>query len=264
MKNLILIIFCALFSFCALCGCNFADKKENALTHAIMTKKLTVGVKCDSKPFGFVDKDGNIQGFDVDIARNIANLILGDENALELVCVSAQSRISDLNSKQVDMLIAAMSITDNRVSVVRFSSPYYIAGQAIMVKENSKIAALNDLNKANVGFILGTTGERAIRNLTPAASLRAARTYPEIFSLLKNDEIDAIFADDTMLYGILSDNKGYKILPKRYTKEYYAVAVRQGEESDELFEEVNHALGIMQQKGIINKIKAKWIPNLHS
>ncbi len=264
MKNLILIIFCALVSISLFCGCNAVGKKENALSHAILTNKLVVGVKCDSKPFGFVDDKGNIQGFDIDIARNIAKLILGNENGVELLCVTPQSRISDLNSKKVDMIIAAMSITDNRASVVRFSSPYYVAGQAIMVKNSSKIAALNDLNGADVGFILGTTGERAIRSLAPGANLRASITYPEIFKLLKNDEIEAILADDSMLYGILTDNQGYKILPKRYTREYYAVAIRQNKESDELFEEVNNAINIMQQRGFINKIKSKWIPNLHS
>ncbi len=264
MKNLTLFTGCLLFCFLVFCGCTFGEKKENALTHAILINKITIGVKCDSKPFGFIDNQGNIQGFDVDIAKNITNLILGDENSLELVCVSAQSRIADLNSKKVDLLVAAMSITDNRANVVRFSTPYYIAGQAIMTKNNSKIAALSDLNKANVGFILGTTSERTIRNLAPAANLRASKTYFEIFELLKDDEIDAILADDSILYGILMDNNGYKILPKRYTREYYAVATRQNKESNELFEEVNNAINIMQQRGIINEIKAKWIPNLHS
>ena len=262
MKNLIVI--CMLCSFSLLCGCIGEEKKQNALSHAMLTNRLVVGVKCDSKPFGYVDKDGNIQGFDVDIASSIAQQILGNEKALELVCVTAQSRISDLNSKSVDILVAAMSITDNRINVVRFSNPYYVAGQAIMTKNNSDIFALKDLNSKNVGFILGTTGERTIRNLAPGANLRAAKTYPEIFKLLKSGEIDAILADDSMLYGIMMENSGYKILPKRYTREYYAVAIRQNKESDELFEAVNNALSIMQQKGTVNKIKANWIPNLHS
>ena len=264
MKNLILIFISFLFSFFMLSACTYVEKKENALTHAILTNNLKIGVKCDSKPFGFVDKNGDIEGFDVDIANDIASRITGRQDSVELVCVTPWSRISDLNSKKVDMVIAAMSITDNRASVVRFSNPYYVAGQAIMVKDNSKIAALSDLNKANVGFVLGTTGEKTIRALAPAANLRAAKTYPEVFKLLEDGEIDAILADDSMLYGILADNKGYKILPKRYTREYYAIAIRQNGESDELFEEVNSILNIMQQNGVINKIKAKWIPNLHS
>lgn len=264
MKNPILILILFLFSSIALFGCSFGGKKENALTHAILTQKLTVGVKCDSKPFGFENENGEISGFDVDVAHELAHRLLGNENALELVCVTPSSRISDLNTKKVDMLIAAMSITQSRAGVVRFSTPYYQAGQAIMVKNDSKIYSVSDLNGANVGFVLGTTGEKALRKLAPQANLRAAKTYLEIFKLLENGEIDAIFADDSMLYGILSDNKGYKILPKRYTEEYYSIALRQSQESDELERAVNDSLSVMQEGGILNKIKSKWIPNLHS
>lgn len=225
--------------------------------------KLTVGVKNDSKPFGFIDNKGNPAGFDVDVAKEIARQILGDENAVEFVYVTPSSRISDLNSKKVDIVIAAMSVTPNRAEVVSFSQPYYQSGQAIMVKEGSKISSLADLNGSNVGIVLGTTGEKTIRNLAPAASLRAAKTYPEIFNLLKIGEIEAILADDTMLYGLASDNKGYKILPKRYTREYYAIAMRSSKESEELREAVDIAVNYMQQRGILNKIKNKWLPPLH-
>ena len=67
-----------------------------------------------------------------------------------------------------------------------------------------------------------------------------------------------------MLYGLVSENIGYKILPKRYTKEYYAVALRRAPESEELREAVNAAINVMSQRGILNKIKSKWIPPLHS
>lgn len=263
MKNLFLIFTLCLFSLSVLCGCGAQKTSQNALSHAKLMNKLTVGVKNDSKPFGFVDNEGNPAGFDVDVAKEIARQILGDENAVEFVYVTPSSRITDLNSRKVDMVIAAMSITPNRADVVSFSQPYYQSGQAIMVKEGSKISSLADLNGSNVGFVLGTTGEKTIRNLAPAASLRAAKTYPEIFNLLKNGEIEAILADDTMLYGLASDNKGYKILPKRYTREYYAVAMRSSKESEELREAVDVAVNYMQQRGILNKIKNKWLPPLH-
>lgn len=263
MKNLFLIFTLCLFSLSVLCGCGAQKASQNALSHAKLMNKLTVGVKNDSKPFGFVDNEGNPAGFDVDVAKEIARQILGDENAVEFVYVTPSSRITDLNSRKVDMVIAAMSITPNRADVVSFSQPYYQSGQAIMVKEGSKISSLADLNGSNVGFVLGTTGEKTIRNLAPAASLRAAKTYPEIFNLLKNGEIEAILADDTMLYGLAADNKGYKILPKRYTREYYAVAMRSSKESEELREAVDVAVNYMQQRGILNKIKNKWLPPLH-
>ena len=59
------------------------------------------------------------------------------------------------------------------------------------------------------------------------------------------------------------DNRGYKILPARYTKEYYSIALRKGDESKELKEELNKLIDFMQQSGKLNRIKEKWIPNLH-
>ena len=59
------------------------------------------------------------------------------------------------------------------------------------------------------------------------------------------------------------DNKGYKILPARYTKEFYAIALRQGDENKELKDALNKILNRMQQTGKLNRIKEKWIPNLH-
>ena len=88
------------------------------------------------------------------------------------------------------------------------------------------------------------------------------RNYEDVFKLLKENKVDAILADDTILYGFIMDNKGYKILPARYTREFYAIALRQGEENKELKEELNKIINHMQQSGKLNRIKEKWIPNL--
>ena len=88
---------------------------------------LIVGVKEDSKPFGFRSKTtGNIEGFDVDIARQIAKEILGEERKIKLVPVTPATRIESVTSGSVDMVIATMSITPQRQYLVDFSSPYYI------------------------------------------------------------------------------------------------------------------------------------------
>ena len=262
MKNLIKILLIFLMTF-SLCGCVFESKKpQDALLRSKMTNKIIVGVKDDSKPFGFIDKNGNHAGFDIDIAHQIAKRILGDENAVEFVVITPQSRISDLNSRKIDMIIAVMSKNEARSAVVNFSHPYFVAGQAIMVNRGSDINSLSDLNGRNVGFILGTTGESVIRKLAPAANLRAAKSYHEIYKLLKNNEIEAILADDSILYGFLADDNKVKILPRRYTKEQYAIALRKSPESHKLLEAVNEALYAMNQDGTLNKIKNKWVNDL--
>lgn len=264
MKNLIIFIMLFIFST-ALFGCNTQNSAAtDDLARVKLLGKIKVGVKVDSKPFGFLDKNGENRGFDVDVAHEVAKRILGDENAVEFITITPQSRISDLNSKKIDMIIAIMTKTESRATVVNFSDPYFLAGQAIMVKKNSKITNGKDLNGENVGFVLGTTGERALRQLAPNANLRAAKTYTEIYNLLKKGEISAILADDSVLYGFLQDDPSVKILQKRYTKEQYAIALRKTKESERLLAAVNSALLEMAQDGTLNKIKNSWIPDLHT
>ncbi|GBF23608.1 putative ABC-type glutamine transporter, substrate binding periplasmic protein, partial [Candidatus Gastranaerophilus sp. (ex Termes propinquus)] len=84
-------------------------------------------------------------------------------------------------------------------------------------------------------------------------------SYTDAFEKLKKGEVDAILADDSLLYGFLMDNKGFKILPKRYTKEFYAIAVEKSK-NDELKKLLNNILQNMQETGALHRVRQKWIP----
>ena len=261
--NILLLIFFCSMVFLGLFGCTNPNREPKDLLARIKFRnKIIIGIKSDSKPFGYIEK-GELKGFDVDVAKNITKRILGDEELAEYVYVTADSRISDLNSGKVDIVIATMSINSKRADIIDFTIPYYVAGQALIIKNSSKINSIESLNTRRAGIILGTTGEKTIRQLAPNATVIGKKNYNEAFDLLKEDKVDAILADDSILYGFVLDNKGYKILPARCTKEYYAIALRQGEENKELKEELNKILNHMQQTGKLNRIKEKWIPNLH-
>lgn len=258
------LILAFLFLTVFLTGCTDKNNSKDLLNRIQLRNRIVVGIKADSKPFSFV-KNGELQGFDVDLAHSIARKLLGNDTSesLEFVYVTADSRISDLNSKKVDIIISTMSINPKRASIIDFTNPYYIAGQALMVKIGSNVKSIESLNNKKVGIILGTTGERTIRQLAPNANVIGKATYSEVFNLLKENKVDAILADDTILYGFLMEQKGYRILQKRYTKEYYAIALRQGEENKALKEELNNIIESMQKTGKLNRIKEKWIPNIH-
>lgn len=261
---LLLIFFCSVL-FLGLFGCTKEAKEPKDLLARIKFRnKIIIGIKNDSKPFGYVE-DGELKGFDVDVAKSISKILLGDDKGelIEFVIVTPESRISELNSGNVDIIIATMSISAKRNHIVDFTNPYFVAGQALMVKEGSKVNSIQSLNTRRAGIILGTTGEKTIRQLAPNATVIAKKNYNEAFNLLKEDRVDAILADDSILYGFIMDNKGYKILPARYTKEFYAIALRQGDENKELKDALNKILNRMQQTGKLNRIKEKWIPNLH-
>jgi len=246
---------------CILCinlsGCSSKRPKDNY--QEIKNRgKIIVGVRSDTRPFGYRDIEGNLQGFDIDLARIIAKHIFADMDAVELVPVTASNRISMLNSRKVDMLIATMSITDQRSLVVDFSTPYYMAGQAILVKNKTDISSIKQLNGKRIIIVYGSTGENSIRMNAPEAIIRGYKDYHLAYNALKNNEADAMIADDTILYNITLNDPSVKILDKRFSKEPYAVAFRKGKESEKLQEAVNFTINLMQHSGKLRKLQAKW------
>lgn len=262
MKKVIFLLLICFLSL-GLTGCGSKEPKD-LLSRIKLKNKIIIGIKNDSKPFGYIEND-ELKGFDADIAKSVSRRLLGDitGDLIEFVYVTPESRIIDLNSGKVDIVIATMSVSTNRSHVVDFTTPYFVAGQALLVPNGSKINSMESLNTKKVGIILGTTGERTVRQLAPNATIIGKKNYNDAFNLLVENKVDAILADDSILYGFIIDKKGYKILPARYTKEYYAIALRKGKETEALKEELNKHLDYMQQSGRLNRIKEKWIPNLH-
>jgi len=251
----ILILLLAFF----LCGCS---KKEKKLTDLEVIKKrgyLIAGVKEDSPPFGYY-KDGKLQGIDIEIAKSIANSIFKNNypDNIKYIKVTAQDKISKLNSKEVDILVAIISVNDKRKLVIDFSEPYFVANQKIMVRKDSKITNILHFNKqGRVGVILGTTGEKMLHLIVPNASVIGVKTYPEAVKLLKEYDIDAIFGDDCILE--CYKGKDFKIINRAYSRENYAVALRKSPDSKELLNEVNSAISTLLDKKQINAYKKQFI-----
>lgn len=239
------------------CGCAKNNPKDD-LESITKRGKLIVGVRNDTKPFGYKDINGTLQGYDIDLAKLIAKDVLQDEDAVEFVPVNASNRISKLNSREVDIIIATMSITDQRQLVADFSVPYHVAGQAILVRRGSDITALGQLNKRRVIIVYGSTGEMSIRRNVPEAIIIGYRNYNDAFKALKAGEADALIADDTILMNIAMDDEAVKILPKRYSREPYAVAFRRGGGADKLKERVNFLINNLLVTGRLEKLQKKW------
>lgn len=240
-------------------GCQKQEEKGDILDKALSRGKLIVGVKFDTKPFGYIDEKQNLTGFDVDLAREIAKRLLGSENKVEFKQVTPSNRILSLNSGQVDMVIATMTVTNERKEVIDFSKPYYIAGQAILVPSESNITSMSDLNGKKVIIIFGSTAEKNTRLMAPEAKISGYKTYTGGYSALKQGRADAITSDDTILMGFAIRDESVKLLPKRYSKEPYAIGFKKGENSKRLRERVNLILDEMIQSAEITRLKAKWV-----
>ncbi|MBQ8635264.1 transporter substrate-binding domain-containing protein [bacterium] len=259
MKKYIVLLLIFLFSF-FLFGCGKKEKELDDLGEIKKRGYLIVGVKTDSPPFGFYNKDKKLVGMDIDIAKEIASHVFGEDvpGNVKFVGVNAQNRISKLNSKEVDILVATMSVNEKRKLVLDFSTPYFVANQKIMIRKTSKISHLQYFNKnGRLAVVMGTTGEKVARLVAPNANLVGTNSYIEAYNLLVNKKVDAILGDDCILAGFRTKN--LKIVNKTYSREFYAVALRKGAKSKELLNRVNSAITAILDERKINLITKKWI-----
>lgn len=241
-----------------LSGCNKKEETSDLLGKITERGSIIVGVKYDAKPFGYINENSVPEGFDIDLAKNIAKSVLGDENKVEFKPVTSSNRLLKLNRGDVDMLIATMSVTNQRRSIVDFSLPYYTTGQVIMVKKGSKITSISDLNGKKVIVIFGSTAEDILRNLAPDADIIGFKTYTSGYAALKQGMADAMVSDNSILLGFAIDDPSVKLLSQKYSLEPYAIAFKKGIPSQSFIEKVNFTLDYMKKSGELNKLKRKW------
>lgn len=219
---------------------------------------IIVGVKTDTKPFGFIDGSGANVGFDIDLAHEIAKELFHDPQKVKFVPVSDNDRLYLLNLNKLDMVIATLTISDTRRMSVDFSKPYYLTGQALLVRAGSPIRSMADLNDKKVGVIFGSTAEQTMKFLLPTAKVMGYKSYDEAYRALKSGEILAITSDDAILRRFTSSDSSVKILPKKYSKEFYGVAFRKTDGQNTLKDIVNNVISDMETQNQFSQLQSKW------
>lgn len=222
---------------------------------------IRVGVNTDSRPFAYYNQKGELEGYDIDLSKRIAEYIIGSSENIKYVSVTPSDRLLKISTGEVDIVIATMTITPQRREIIEFSVPYDVAGQALLVRSNSQIKAMSDLSGQNVGVIWGTTAEKNMMNLLPTANVVGFKSYNDAYIALKNGKIEAITSDDTILSRFAMNDNQLKLLPKKYSKEPYGIGFKKGKGSDKLKEELNEAILDLKQKNVINAIHRKWLDN---
>ena len=257
MKKLFSIIMLYIMAFLCIFLCGCTPQKPITTVDKIREKGvLTVGVKFDSKPFGFVE-NGEIKGLDIDIAKKIAKNILDDENKIEFVEVTSENRISKLMNEEIDIIVATMTDTQERRYLVDFSIPYYFSGQAILCKKDSAVKSAANLSNNNTVLVKGTTAEKTFRQYYRKSNVITVDTYKEGFETVKNNTNTCLIADEAILQGFIMDNPDYQIFNKKLSQEPYAIAMRKDEEP--LKNIVDYTIKSLEMSGELEQIKDKWI-----
>ncbi len=221
--------------------------------------KFVVGVKYDLNLFGLKDPaTGNVEGFDIDIAKAIAKKVLGDENKIELKEVTSKTRIPMLKNGEIDAIIATMTITEDRKKEVDFSDVYFLAGQSFLVKKDSSINGLKDMQKGmKIVTAKGSTSAKNIRASAPDVEVLEFENYAEAFTALKAGQGDALTTDNALLYGMAKQDPNYRVTEETFTEEPYGIAISKGDA--EFVKTVNDLLKEMKENGEYDKIYEKWI-----
>lgn len=252
------IFWIFIFIIFVVSACAKKNDKIDLYESIIKRDKIIVGVSFDSKPFAFKDSDGEIKGIEVDLAKAIAERMLGDKNKVMFKNITPQERMKAVIRGDVDMVISTMTITPQREKIVTFSEPYFVAGQVICVRKNSKIETINDLINKRVIVILGTTGEENIKRFAPNALIWGYINNSEAINAFKRGSADAITTDDSLLQGLAMDNSGYMILPERLTKEPYGIIFQKSKQTKSFKNKINKIINEIKLDGTFDMIKEKW------
>ncbi len=195
---------------------------------------LIVGVREDFPPLGYLDGDGRNTGFEVDLARYLARQMLGDEGKLRLVRINAGDRLTAILSGSADLLIAAVTATEDRVAVFTLSDPYFISGTVLLVPQGSPIQDVLDVKGKRVAVLAGSIQEGG---LDPAVREPAVRgTIPVKFwrvgaavAALRAGEVDALAEDDVLVMALARQYPDLAAVGKPFRPHPYAVAMHKGD-----------------------------------
>ena len=208
-------------------------------------------------PFNYRDERNELVGFDVDIARELAQR-MGHEP--ELVTTAWDGILAGLVTKKFDLIIGSMAITDERKKAVNFSDPYYVSGAQLIVLKGSTIKDTGGLRGKVVGATLGETYGDFIKENVPGVTRVA--TYkggvPNLLLELKNKRIDAFVSDRLVgLYAIKQAGHTDAVLAgKLLFQEEMGIAVQK--DNTELLKDVNRALAQMMADGSYAEISRNW------
>ncbi len=232
---------------------------------------LRVGMECTYAPFNFKNADGELDGYDVDVAKGVAEIIGAD---LEFVCQQWDGMIPALLANKFDLVGASMSITDKRLEKMVFSQPYRVSVGRLVGKKNAGLNLFDDAGKpiaanfagVKVGLERASTYASWFEAVLPDADVSLYDTNEALYLDLVNGRTDIIMTNPMKAYlRFLSkeDGAGFEFVsPAIDEREFFGIGVgiglRQG--NDDLKARLNGALKTLTEDGSLEKYALKYFP----
>ncbi|MDD0824182.1 cysteine ABC transporter substrate-binding protein [Mannheimia sp. AT1] len=215
---------------------------------------IRIAVFGDKPPFGYIDSNGKNQGFDVEIAKDIATDLLGSPDKVEFVLTEAANRVEFLRSDKVDLVLANFTQTPQRAEVVDFASPYMNVALGVISPKDAPITDVAQLKGKTLLVNKGTTADTYFSKNHPEIKLLKYDQNTETFDALKDGRGVALAHDNALLWAWAKENPTYDVaISSLGEKENIAPAVQKGNQT--LLDAVNQSIANFKTNG---KLKAAY------
>ncbi|GAA1345991.1 glutamate ABC transporter substrate-binding protein [Saccharothrix algeriensis] len=220
--------------------------------------RLVAGVDQNTYLMGFRNPlSGELEGFDVDMAREVARAIFGDPTRVKFRVLTSDQRMPALEDGDVDVVVRTMTVTCERWQRVAFSTVYYEAGQQVLVPRSSEATGIESLGGRRVCATKGSSSLANVAN-SPAGPIPVqVRDWTDCLVLLQQGQVDAISTDDTILAGFAAQDPYTKVVGPKFTAEPYGMAFRKHEEDFVRF--VNALLERLRADGTWAAVHRRWL-----
>ncbi len=241
-------LFAMLVALILALGCvSFAETAEET------ANKIVIGTNAEFAPFEYFNEEGQIDGFDADLIEMIMTVLGYD---FEIISIDFDALLPALESGRIDLSIAAMTITEERLENALFSAPYFNASQKIIVKADSTVATFAELDGLKIGVQMGTTGDLYVtENLPGAAVERYNKALDAVIDLVAG-RLDAVVTDAEPAKVYAAPYEELKILDENVSEEMYGIAAALGNE--ELIAQVDVALNAIIEAGYYDALYKMW------
>lgn len=219
---------------------------------------LRAGVRCDQPPYGFRGPDGGFAGVETEMARQMAAWAFGSADKIDLQCVTADNRIPQLNARRVDLLIATLGVTAERARVIDFSDAYRWGGSDLLVRRDSPIRRLDDVQGRTVIMLRGTTQAGWFDRNMPTLNTLRLNTASDALQALLQGRGEAYAHDAATLIVIAARDPNLRLVGEPFEVSDAAVGVRKNE--PEWMAWINASLARMKRENLYTAWLERWVP----
>lgn len=239
-----------------------AQEADNSLQAVKDRGELRIAVFSDKPPFGYVDREGNSQGYDIELAKKLGESLFGDESNVTFVLTEAQNRINVLNANKVDVTLANFTVTPERAEQVDFAKPYMKTAIGLVSPNGAPIKDIKDLDGKVLIVNKGTTSESYFEKNHPNITLQKYDHNSEAFAALKDGRAAGLAHDNTLLYAWAKNNPGFDVsIQVIGPEDVIAPAVKKG--NKELLDWLNAEITTLQGQEFFHQAYDKSVKSFY-